>query len=158
MFLSHDSVSISEEDPDSPDARRLLEQLSDELARITGDSGRASFASDDVRTFNACFVLARDDTGAAIGCGAFRPLQNGIAELKRMYSRPGTRGVGSAILTFLEHEAIRLGYEALWLETRRINERAVSFYTRRGYRPIPNFGKYIANFKAICFEKKLVTR
>lgn len=157
MFFPDGGLKISEEDPGSPDAARLLEELSGVLAKITGDSGKASFASDDVRAFNARFVVARDEAGAPIGCGAFRPLQDGIAEVKRMYSRPGTKGVGSAVLAFLEQEAIRLGYEALWLETRRVNERAVSFYTRRGYRPIPNFGKYIGNPKAVCFEKRLVS-
>ena len=72
-----------------------------------------------------------------------------------MYSRPGTSGVGSAILGFLETEAVNLGYQALWLETRLVNARAVSFYERRGYRRIPNFGKYVGNAKAVCFEKRL---
>lgn len=154
--MPDDGMRISTKDPDSPDALRLLEELSDVLKRITGDSGKASFNGDDVRVFNARFVVAYDETGAAVGCGAFRPLQNGIAEVKRMYARPGTQGVGSAILAFLEREAIHLGYKALWLETRLINERAVSFYTRWGYRRIPNFGKYLGNPKAVCFEKKLV--
>lgn len=133
-----------------------MEELSETLARITGDSGKASFDPDDVRSNSARFVVARNGNGEALGCGAFRPLQEGIAELKRMYSRPGTTGVGSAILAFLESEASALGYKALWLETRIANERAVSFYERKGYRRIQNFGKYDGNPKAVCFEKRLI--
>jgi GNAT superfamily N-acetyltransferase len=149
-------IRISIEDPASSDGYVLMEELSETLTRITGDGGKASFDPDDVRSFNARFVVARNGNGEALGCGAFRPLQEGIAEVKRMYSRPGMRGAGSAILAFLESEARVLGYKALWLETRLVNERAVRFYERRGYRRIPNFGKYVGNPKAVCFEKRLI--
>lgn len=147
--------TISPEDPASPDSQALMEELSSTLANITGDSGKASFDPDDVRVAKACFVVARDADRRAVGCGAFRPLQEGIAEVKRMYSRPGTSGVGSAILAFLERAAADFGYAAIWLETRLVNERAVLFYERRGYRRIPNFGKYVGNPKAVCLEKRL---
>lgn len=149
MFL------IAFEDPASLDSISLMEELSATLAEITGDGGKASFDPNDVRAPNARFAVARDSQGHAIGCGAFRPLQIGVAEIKRMYSRPSAAGAGSAILAFLEAEATSLGYEVLWLETRIVNQRAVSFYERRGYSRIPNFGKYIGNTKAVCFEKRL---
>jgi len=72
-----------------------------------------------------------------------------------MYSRPGTTGVGTAILSFLETEARHLGYRALRLETRLVNQRAVIFYERKGYQRIQNYGKYAGNPKAVCFEKLL---
>jgi GNAT superfamily N-acetyltransferase len=150
-------LTISPEDPTSADAQALMEELSSTLAHITGDSGKASFDPDDVRVARACFVVARDAEQRAVGCGAFRPLQEGIAEVKRMYSRPGTSGVGSAILAYLEAAAAGFGYRTLWLETRLVNERAVSFYQRRGYRRIPNFGKYVGSPKAVCFEKRLLS-
>jgi len=146
---------ISIEDPASVDARGLMDELSATLARITGDSGKASFDPNDVRARRARFVVARTIDGHAVGCGAFRPLHDGVAEVKRMYARPGTIGVGSAMLAFLESEARRLGYRALWLETRLVNDRAVRFYERRGYRRRANFGKYVGNAKAVCFEKVL---
>jgi ribosomal protein S18 acetylase RimI-like enzyme len=148
-------TTIVRENPASPDAQALLARLSETLEGITGDSGNASFNVDDVRADTARFVIARDHAGKAVGCGAFRPLQDGIAEVKRMYSCPETKGVGAAILAFLESEARSLGYVALWLETRLVNERAVRFYERHGYRRIPNFGKYAGNPKAVCFEKRL---
>jgi GNAT superfamily N-acetyltransferase len=146
-------LTIAPEDPASADAQSLMEELSSTLANITVDSGKASFDPDDVRVARACFVVARDAEKRAVGCGAFRPLQEGIAEVKRMYSRPGTSGVGSAILAYLEAAAAEVGYRTLWLETRLVNTRAVSFYERRGYRRISNYGKYAGSAKAVCFEK-----
>jgi GNAT superfamily N-acetyltransferase len=148
-------LTITPEDPASAVSRQLLDELSATLAAITGDSGRSSFDPADVRAARALFVVARDENGQAVGCGAFRPLQDGIAEVKRMYSRPGSAGVGSAILAYLETKAAGLGYRALWLETRLVNERAVRFYEKRGYARIPNYGKYSGNPKAVCFEKRL---
>jgi GNAT superfamily N-acetyltransferase len=148
-------ITISIEDPASADTVALLEELSATLARITGDSGKASFDPGDVRAERARFVVARGDDGYAVGCGALRPLDQDIAEVKRMYARSGASGIGSAILAFLESEARRLGYKALWLETRLVNARAIDFYERHGYRRRANFGKYVGNAAAVCFEKVL---
>ncbi len=149
-------VEVASADPSSPDAIELMEELSATLARITGDSGKASFDPEDVSDpATACFAIARGDDGRAVGCGAFRPLaqQPGVAELKRMYARAG--GVGRVVLAYLEAQAVARGYEALWLETRLVNRRAVAFYERHGYARIPNFGKYVGLEGAACFEKRL---
>lgn len=148
-------LTLSSADPSHPDAARLMDQLSDALQEITGDSGRSSFDPEDIRNGGRLFVIARDREGNAVGCGAYRPLQPGIAELKRMYAVPGSRGIGLAILSYLERQARAAGYEALWLETRRVNDRAVRFYERNGYARIPNFGNYAGRPEAVCFEKKL---
>ncbi|MGL5004158.1 MAG: GNAT family N-acetyltransferase, partial [Casimicrobium sp.] len=142
-------LRIEPEDPETPDSIALLDALSETLSSMTGNSGRASFDPDDVRGPQSLFVVVRDASGNAIGCGAFRLLQNDVAELKRMYAKPGTAGVGTAVLSFLEEAAGRAGYVELWLETRRVNTRAVDFYVKRGYSPIPNFGKYVGNAAAV---------
>lgn len=159
-------LSVACEDPQQPDATRLLAALSAELEMITGSSGKSSFDLADMRDGRACFVLARDAQGVAVGCGALRPLTAEVAELKRMYAAPRTRagackesgrgaGVGSAVLACLEAQARQLGYSAIWLETRRANAAAVAFYTARAYVERPNYGKYAGNPLAICFEKLL---
>jgi GNAT superfamily N-acetyltransferase len=147
-------ITISIEDPGSADADALMDELSATLAHITGDSGKASFDPNDVRAAKARFVVG-DIERQAVGCGAFRPIDENIAEVKRMYSRPGTKGVGPTVLAYSESEARILGYKTLWLETRLVNKHSVRFYERRGYRRIPNFGKYVGNAKTVCFEKRL---
>lgn len=148
-------LTIRAEDPGSADAVALIDELSAVLAAITGDSGRSSFAIDDVRAAGACFAVARNADGHAVGCGALRPLADGIAELKRMFARPGVPGTGSALLAFLEAEAAAQGYSAICLETRAVNQHALRFYLARGYAAIPNYGKYAGNAQAVCLAKQL---
>ena len=150
--------SIRAEDPGTPDAIALTDELSAALAAITGDSGRSSFDPDDVRAPRSRFVVARDAVGRPIGCAAIRPLGEGVAEVKRMYARPGNPGTGSALLAFVENLATALGYRELWLETRVVNQRAVRFYSERGYRVIPNYGRYAGRTDAVCLAKQLVSQ
>ncbi|MFL6699905.1 MAG: GNAT family N-acetyltransferase [Vitreoscilla sp.] len=149
------TIAVSAEEPDGADALALVAELSAVLTEITGASGQASFDVSDVRGPRACFALARDSQGRALGCGALRPLTEDTGEVKRMFARPGTRGVGSAVLRFLEGEAARSGYAVLRLSTRRVNQRAVAFYERHGYRRIPGYGRYAGSEVSVCFEKLL---
>jgi GNAT superfamily N-acetyltransferase len=148
-------ITISNEAADGTDGLALMAELGIVLQAITGSNGSANFDVNDLLVDGARFAVARDADGMAVGCGAFRPFADGVAEIKRMYARPGHRGVGSAILAHLEQEAAALGYAALCLETRLVNQRAVAFYEARQYRRIPNYGKYAGNPLAACFEKQL---
>jgi GNAT superfamily N-acetyltransferase len=147
-------LTIAPADPDSPDARALLGELGAALAAITGSDGAASFDPADVRGARACFLVARNAAGRSVGCGALRPLADGIAELKRMYARPGS-GAGRPLLAALERQAAAFGYTEVWLETRRVNARAVAFYEKHGYRVIPNYGKYAGRADAVCLGKRM---
>src|SRR3712207_2747656 len=92
-------------DPDSLDARVLIGELDAALAALCGDGGSGSFDPADVRGPASVFLVARDAQGTALGCGALRPLVPGVAELKRMYARPGS-GAGLALLTALEAQGL----------------------------------------------------
>ena len=141
-------------DPDSSEARLLIGELEAALAALCGDSGAGSFDPAGVRGPGAVFLIARDGQGAALGCGALRPLAPAVAELKRMYARPGS-GAGRFLLAALEDQAAAFGYAEIWLETRRVNMRAVAFYEKHGYCMIPNYGKYVGRTDAVCFGKAL---
>ena len=140
--------SISEESINSEDAYKLIGELSEILKDITGDSGNQSFDFNDMLNPRAIFVIARNNLGEAVGCGAIRQFNENIAEVKG-------EGIGTEILTYLEKKANSLGYQRIWLETRIINVKAVNFYEKRGYHRVHNYGKYANNDKAICFEKIL---
>ncbi|NHZ33154.1 GNAT family N-acetyltransferase [Massilia rubra] len=148
-------IAISACDPDSLDARVLVEELSATLAALTGDSGKASFSADDARVARSLFVVAKGEAGQLLGCAALRPLDGDVGEVKRMFARPGTRGAGAALLAHVEQAAHGFGYRELWLETRKVNTRAVAFYEKHGYRTIPNYGKYVGRDDAICLGKLL---
>lgn len=148
-------MKIIESNPDTPDAVKLIDELSETLRAITGASGKNSFNCDDFNTPRSTFIIAYDDSGEAVGCGAIRPISENIAEVKRVYARTKTKGVGTEILCYLEEKAKKLGYNTLWLETRLINRRAVAFYEHRGYCRIKNYGKYVNHTEAVCFEKNV---
>ena len=73
-----------------------------------------------------------------------------------MFAKTKAIGVGSEILHHLENQAQKLGYSAIWLETRLINKRAISFYEKKGYHRISNYGKYVNKPEAVCFEKNII--
>ncbi|MCZ2811229.1 GNAT family N-acetyltransferase [Modestobacter sp. VKM Ac-2979] len=105
----------------------------------------------------AVVLLARDDDGTPIGCGALRPLGDGTAELKRMYVVPAARGRGVSrlLLTALEAEAVGRGWTTVLLETGPRQPEAVGLYTAAGYRPIPAFGHYVDDPFSLCFAREL---
>ena len=147
-------MQVAPTDPDDPAVRRLISELDAALAAITGDSGAASFDANDVRGPRAVFLVARTEDGAPVGCGALRPLEDRVGEIKRMYARPGS-GAGALLLTALEAQARDLGYREVRLSTRRVNARAVDFYRRHGYREAPAWGKYVGSAVSVCLGKPL---
>ena len=144
---------------DEPGVQELFSELSEALAQITGDSGAQSFSLDDMQQDGACLAVARDDSGVLWGCGVLRPLGaeegGSVVELKRMFARAGSRGVGNAVLSFLETEAQRRHFRVIRLSTRRVNQRAVRFYAQHGYLACAPWGRYVGREASVCFEKRL---
>ncbi|MEU4687480.1 GNAT family N-acetyltransferase [Actinoplanes sp. NPDC023714] len=95
--------------------------------------------------------------GRAVGCGALRRLDEGSAEVKRMYVRPESRGSGvsTAILRALEAAAAERGWTTIRLETGPAQPDAMRFYEREGYREIPLFGAYAGSDLSVCYERSL---
>ncbi|WP_244818432.1 GNAT family N-acetyltransferase [Caballeronia sp. Lep1P3] len=158
MTPSETAILVRREDPWSLDARALLDELSAMLAIFSGDGGQSRFCLEDVCSARGGFLVARTAQGFALGCGAFRRFDYGVAEIKRLYSRPDTCGVGKAILTQLEADAAAVGYHTLLLETRVFNRRAIAFYQRNGFRPTGRYGIYANQPDASCFAKTIAVR
>ena len=77
-------------DPRGNDAQRLLAALTAEISRDVrrqGQDGTGGFALADLEVPRAVFVVAYAD-GEPVGCGALRPYEDDIAEVKRMYTVP----------------------------------------------------------------------
>lgn len=147
-------IIVQKAPADSPEAALLMRELSDFLLKLTGRSGEASFHTEDMDHPRAAFAVAFVD-GKPAGCGAIREFEGDTAELKRMYAREKSRGVGKRLVEFLEAEAARLGYKRIILETGTVNENAVRFYLSNGYSVCENFGKYIGRDDSVCFSKTL---
>ncbi|WP_039055998.1 GNAT family N-acetyltransferase [Enterobacter sp. Bisph1] len=148
-------LTISFTDANDPDCLAMQDALSDYLLHLTGSTGRTPFDGNALGE-RGFFLLAREN-GVAVGCVALRTLSAETGEVKRLYARPGTRLVGKQLLQTLEHHARARGFQQLWLETRKTNQRAVAFYLRNGYQVRENYGNYIGRPGAMCFEKKLRT-
>lgn len=86
-------------------------------------------------------LLARCD-GELAGCGALRPLQASICEMKRLYVRPGLRGrrLGLALAERLIADAKGIGYDFMRLDTvpSKMGD-ANRMYRRLGFYEIPSY-------------------
>lgn len=170
---------------DGPVAHALVAALMDDLdERYASDgpadgdnheiSGAWTVRGEQVVPPQGVFVVAYLG-GAAVGCGAVRPLVEestghlvpgrrelaggapAVGEIKRMYTVPGARrqGVSRALLARLETEAMRLGYGRLQLETGDRQPEAIALYESAGYHRIPTYGQYEGDELSVCFAKDL---
>jgi ketosteroid isomerase-like protein/predicted N-acetyltransferase YhbS len=138
-----------------PDANALHAAFEEEVRERYGDDADAGVKPnvEDCSTF----LVARDETGRAVGCGALRPLDDGAVELKRMYVRPEDRGrgLGWVILIALEVEAQRQGFGFVRLETGDFQPEAMALYRAAGYREIPPYDARGHGPHSRCFERRL---
>ncbi|OTN75143.1 hypothetical protein A5886_000213 [Enterococcus sp. 8G7_MSG3316] len=140
--------------PTTPDAQLLLAELSAALTNITGDNGMRHFHAARMNEPGSYFVVAYHEQQPT-ACGSFQKIDIGTAELKRIYTRPNTSGIGSKLLRHLELTARSEGYQRLICETRKINTAAVTFYLKNDYQIIRNYGHYQGRADAVCFAKTL---
>jgi putative acetyltransferase len=151
------AARVAVETIDQPEALALVAELDAHLEPLYPPESRHGLTVDGLRAKNVFFVLARDTSGRAMGCGAVMHA-DGYAELKRMYVRPSARkhGVGAAIIGFLEQHAGDHGFTTVRLETGTRQGEALSFYEGMGYARRGPFGAYRPDPLSIFMEKILI--
>lgn len=79
-------------------------------------------------------LLGLDDT-EPVGCVAFRPLEPGVAELKRLYVRPSARrgGWGRRLAERAVGDARAAGYQRVRLDTLPAMRSAFGLYVGMGF-------------------------
>jgi len=156
--MSDETFKVDVVDPRGPEAAELISALSAELARRYDymEDGSGGFEPEDALGPRGAFVIGRVG-GNPVACGAIRPLEEDVAELKRVFVRVDFRGRGysKAIVNELERQARLRGYRVMRLETGVRQPEAISLYVSLGYHPIPSYGEYRDSILSVCFEKKL---
>ncbi|MDQ3475646.1 MAG: GNAT family N-acetyltransferase, partial [Actinomycetota bacterium] len=132
-------VEVSVDDPRSIG---LIREVQEVYRRLYGCEDDSPMSSDEFEAPSGAFLLAMDPTGHPIGCIGLRRHEERVAEIKRMYVRPGYRRQGNAraLLVAAEDRARRLGYTAIVLETGQVQPETIALYEGHGYQPIPGFG------------------
>ena len=138
---------------DNADFLSLVELLDAEL-RIR-DGEEHGFYAQFNKPVGLGGVVIAFDVGEPVGCGAFKRYEEGVAEIKRMYIKPESRGrrIAALVLRELESWAAELGFTKCILETGHKQPEAIALYKREGYSVIPNYGQYAGVDNSVCMRK-----
>lgn len=149
-------IDIRREDPTSPEARALIDELNASMLSIYPPEHCHHMPPETLAAKGACFLMARDDDGV-MGCGAMVPVGDERVELKRFYTRPRARrsGAAKAILTELENWARAQGYREMVLETGSRSDAAIALYTGHGFSACAAFGEYRATEDNVFYAKMI---
>jgi DNA-binding MarR family transcriptional regulator/GNAT superfamily N-acetyltransferase len=157
-LLRAGAVEVRAETPDSAAAQWCLEQYFAELAARFDkgfDPARSNSASIQEMTPPAGFFVVAWLDGAPVGCGALKVGTQGTGEVKRMWTAPNARRLGTArrVLRWLETTARKAGVMRLRLETNRTLTEAQALYRAEGYREVEPFNA--EPYAHHWFEKRL---
>jgi putative acetyltransferase len=148
-------IKLLRTDSHHPDFISLVKKLDALLAELDGEEH--AFYNSLNKIDNLKQVVVAYDGDKPVACGAIRQHAPQVMEIKRMYTLDTHRGKGiaSKILHELEKWAAELGCDKCILETGKRQPDAIALYKKRGYKIIPNYGKYVHIENSVCFEKEL---
>ncbi len=149
------TITVTREQPDTPDAVALINELEDYLEPLYPQESRHGYSIAKLLAEDVIFFVLRDE-GVAAACGGIQ-LYEEYAELKRMFTRPQFRGRGFARLMLEQLAAYALSQECplLRLETGIHQHEAIAFYERAGFQRISPFGAYQDDPLSLFFEKAI---
>jgi GNAT superfamily N-acetyltransferase len=139
---------------DHPVAHYLVEQVQQEYVQRYGGRDAAVVQPEEFLPPRGIFLVAEVD-GVPAGCGAWRVLSPGVAEIKRVYVEPGfrRRGLAQVIVASLEEGVARAGHASVVLNTGRQQPEAIALYADLGYEPVTGFGMYACSPEAVFLGK-----
>ncbi|GGD69783.1 acetyltransferase [Caballeronia grimmiae] len=150
------TVVVRKEEPWSPEAQTLLDEMDAAQALFYGASGRSHWFNEEVSAARGTFVVVRTTDGFALGCGALRRWNYSVAEITYLYSRVHEGGIERVLLSRLELDAAALGYAGVVIEADRANRRAIAFCERNGFRERSFTSGCVRPLPTVLFEKALL--
>ncbi|MBO1040138.1 GNAT family N-acetyltransferase [Brucella pituitosa] len=154
------AVRVSVETPLQDDVRDLVEALNAHMLPLSPLEFQFKMTVEQMAEANTTVFVARDENGKAVGCGALKMHDNGVGELKRMFTRPEVRGkrVGSLLVDAIVELARARGISRLVLETGTGPgfDGAWRLYENSGFVRCGVFLDYPDSEYSAFFEKRLV--
>jgi GNAT superfamily N-acetyltransferase len=135
-------IEFRREPAGSPTARTLLTAMEQEMFELYEMSEMPTPATtEDLEPAGGGAYLVGWEDGRAVAGGALKRIEPGVAEIKRMYVLPDSRGRGLArrLLAALEDAARELGYERVRLDTGASQPHARALYESAGYENVPDY-------------------
>ncbi len=152
-------LSIAAETPLQDEVRDLVAALNGYLTPLSPAEFQFQMTAAEMAEPHTTLFVARNEAGKPLGMGALKAHSSDLAEVKRMFTLPETRGqgVGSAILATIVAEARARGFARLALETgtEDIMPSAWGLYRRNGFTPCAAFLDYPASAYNAFFDMRL---
>lgn len=150
------SIAVAVESPLQDDVRDLVAELNATLLELTPPEFVFHMTVEQMAEPATTVFIARDD-GKAVGCGALKRHEDGIGEVKRMYTRPSHRGrrIGAEIVARIEALAREESLKRLVLETGDQHPAAWAVYERAGFTRCGPVLDYPDSKWSVFYEKVL---
>ncbi len=141
---------------DDPLARELVGRVQQEYVQRYGGPDEAAVTPEEFEPPHGLFLVVEVD-GVPAGCGAWRFLDEGTAEIKRVYVEPAfrRRGVAQVVVDALEAGAAEAGARSVVLNTGHRQPEALALYAALGYVPVSGYGIYACEPGAVFLGKEL---
>jgi putative acetyltransferase len=150
------ALSIAIETPLQDDVRVLVAELNATLLELTPPEFVFHLTVEQMAAPDTAVFVARDGD-VAVACGALKRHDNGIGEVKRMYTRPSHRGrrIGAMMVGRIEALARAEGLRRLVLETGDRHPAAWTVYERAGFIRCGPVLDYPDSQWSVFYEKRL---
>ncbi|SJZ56687.1 GNAT family N-acetyltransferase [Consotaella salsifontis] len=153
------AVTIAVETPLQDDIRALVQSLNDHLLPLSPLEFQFKLTAEQMAEPGVTLWVMRNDAGEAVAMGALKEHGDGLAEVKRMFTKPDLRGrgMGRRILAAIEEGARQRGISTLVLETGSTAgfEPAWALYEAAGFSRCGAFLDYPDSGYSRFYEKTL---
>ena len=149
------AVTVRPVDAGSPDAQQCLRAYASELAvRFPEGYDDAALVDPGDLTGDDGALLVAYEEDRPVGCGAWRRLGDGIAEIRHLWvdARARGLGLGRRLLERVEADASAHGATTLRLGTHTALTEAIALYRAAGYREIAPYDR--SPYNQLAFEKQ----